>query len=384
MPDYHAQLARLKAKLPQARAADLQLKVFGAKGHKYRITGPVAEGDLQAFEQRYGVELPADYRQFMREIGPGAGPFYGLYAPGTHANALCGQPETLLRQPSRWHPRMSTAEWDALTLPFEDEEMPDADYERETDALFAGLLPIGSQGCTYYHALVLAGPHRGRVVNLDVERYLPRFAYETNFLDWYERWLDETIDGTLLRDGPTWFGYQRGGTEAQLAAGFRAATDPTEQAEYLMGFIRLAAADPATVALLAEASASPHPGVARQALALLTKFDYQRARPLLKALWASDPLRVYELLHWYAKPHAEEWVPELQATLTAPEVSNRLFDFATYVAEACATDLSALIRPWVAHPNQKLGKQAAYVLQKMASRPKPQQRLWRFWERMRK
>ena len=179
----------------------------------------------------------------MQEIGPGAGPFYGLYNPCQHAADLVTDSQAL-QQPSHWKPSMSGEEWTALTLPFEPECMSDADFEQAPDALFAGLLPLGTQGCTYYHALVVSGQYQGRVVNLDEERCQPRFAYESNFLDWYERWLDEILDGTLLRDGSTWFGYQRGGTEDELLAGFQAAADPKQQREYLVGLTRLPTVGP--------------------------------------------------------------------------------------------------------------------------------------------
>lgn len=374
MPDYHAQLVRIKAKLPLAREADPQLKVFGANGHKYHTAGPVPENHLRTLEQQYGIELPADYRQFLREIGPGAGPFYGLYAPGSHLGMLDTTPAVALPRPSPLRPRLSAAEWTVLTQPFEDDDMSDADYQLETDRLFAGIWPLGTQGCSYYHGLLLHGEHRGRVVNLDVERGQPKFAYEANFLDWYERWLDEVINGTLLRDGPSWFGYQRGGTEAELLAGYRAAPNPTEQEEYLIGLARLPAASTATAQVLAAACASTYPAVARQALAMLTKFDYQQARPRLKSLWPGDSLLVYKLLNWYAKPYAEEWVAELQATFALPDPHQELFSFATYVAQECTTDLSAAIQPWLKHP--KLGAQAEYTLREIAGKR-------RLWERVR-
>jgi hypothetical protein len=377
MPDYHAQIARIKAKLPQARAADQQYKVFGASGHRYQMMGPVPAADLQALEQRYGIRLPDDYRLFMEEIGPGAGPFYGLYDPRQYADDLVTDPQAL-RQSSQWKPNMSEDEWAALTLAFEPDDMSDADFEQATNALFAGLLTLGTQGCSSYHALVVSGEYRGRIVNLDVEQNLPKFAYESNFLDWYERWLDEILDGTLLRKGPTWFGYQRGGTEAELMAGFRAATDPKKQREYLIGLTRLSAVGPATLDQLAQACASPDPEVSQQALQCLTQFDYSRARPSLKALWPTKPLRVAKFVYWYAKEHTEDWVPEISTVFTTPNPDPKLFDFASYLAETCTTDLTPLIQPFINHPNSILSKQAVYIIEKIAkNRPSIWQRIRR-------
>jgi len=192
---------------------------------------------------------------------------------------------------------MSEEEWAALTFSFESDDMSNTAFEQATDDLFAGLLPLGTQGCTYYHALLLSGEYPGRIVNLDEERNPPKFAYESNFLDWYERWLGEILDGTLLRDGATWFGYQRGGTEAELLAGFQAAVDPKQQCEYLVGLARLPTVGSVTLDQLVQACANADSGVSQQALQLLTQFDYSRARPILRALWPSDPLRVAQLVY---------------------------------------------------------------------------------------
>lgn len=365
MLNYHAQIARIKTKLTQARAVDSHYKVFGADGHKYRTNGPIPTRDLLALEQRYGITLPDDYRLFMQEIGAGAGPFYGLYDPRQHAADLVTDSQ-VLRRPNQWKPGMNDEEWAALTLPFEPDDMSDVDFDQATDALFAGLLALGTQGCTYYHALVLSGDYRGRVVNLDEERNPPKFAYESNFLDWYERWLDEILDGTLLREGPTWFGYQRGGTEAELMAGFQTATDFNKQREYLVGLTRLPAVNSDTLDQLTLAYTSPDPGVSEQALQCLTQFGYSRARPLLQALWLTEPLRVAKLVYWYAKEHAEDWVTEISTVFTTPNPDPELFRFASYLAQTCTTGLTKLIQPFVMHPNPVLSKQAAYIVQEMA------------------
>jgi hypothetical protein len=372
MRDYHAQIARIKTKLPLAQAADSEYRVFGANGHRYRMAGPVPTPSLLALEQGYGISLPEDYRLFMQEIGPGAGPFYGLYNPCHHAADLVTDARAL-RQPSPWKPRMSGEEWSALTRPFEPEDLSDADFEQATNALFAGLLPLGTQGCTYYHALVVSGQHRGRVVNLDEERCLPNFAYESNFLDWYERWLDEILDGTLLSARAGWFGYRRGGTEAELMTGFQAATTPQQQCEYLIGLTRLPAVSPVTLDQLTQAYASPEVEVSLQALQCLTQFDYFRARPLLKARWLTEPLRVAQFVYWYAKEYAEDWVPEIRAVFTTANPNPKLFDFASYLAKTCNTDFAPLLQPFVNHPNSQLSKQAVYIIKQIAEN---QQTIW--------
>src|SRR5262249_1200517 len=152
------------------------------------------------------------YRSFLTGVGNGgpsylgsaAGPFYGIYPLGECVDEICNDPALSLNQPVVIEPNMTAERWATLTKCIKgDNRISDEDYEKELGKLYAGVLPIGSQGCTYVHALVLNGPHEGRVVNVDCDRQKPHFAYEKNFLDWYGRWLDEVIAGYLAQDGPT-------------------------------------------------------------------------------------------------------------------------------------------------------------------------------------
>ena len=63
---YQEQLHRIQQKLSQAKAADKDLEVFGASSHKYHLNPPVSEAEVLAFEKKYGVSLPKDYRAFVQ------------------------------------------------------------------------------------------------------------------------------------------------------------------------------------------------------------------------------------------------------------------------------------------------------------------------------
>lgn len=74
--------------------------------------------------------------------------------------------------------------------------------------LFSGLFVFEAQGCSLFTAIVLNGPYRGRIVYIDEEGIPPYWCHEHNFLDWYERWLDEAQLGYQYGDcqfglGPT-------------------------------------------------------------------------------------------------------------------------------------------------------------------------------------
>ncbi len=202
------QTDRIRKKLAVARQSDPQLKVFGARDHQYALGTPADEGRLRAFEGEYGITLPSCYRAFISEVGnggasyrgSGAGPYYGIYPLGGDVDELVESPRRSLVGLPKVHPGLTPEEWEHLCCRVNQSDgLSDEEYEAELESLYAGLLPIGSQGCTYLHALVVAGQHRGRVVHMDSDRQRPVFAPEPNFLDWYERWLDDVISGTPVR-----------------------------------------------------------------------------------------------------------------------------------------------------------------------------------------
>ncbi|WP_431265901.1 SMI1/KNR4 family protein [Roseateles chitinivorans] len=213
MNDTTQQTRRILAKLAQAKAADPKLEVFGSNTHGYALHAPAKPQALNDFEARLAITLPTAYRQFLLDVGnggngsnsSGAGPFYGVYGIGNSMGAMQGDSlAKAVAKPCVLSPGMSPADWDALVAHVGlDGKLDDEAYDQAVDTLFGGLLPIGSQGCSMYHGVVLNGPYRGRVVNFDMERSGPPvFAFEPDFLAWYERWLDEVIAGDLQRGPP--------------------------------------------------------------------------------------------------------------------------------------------------------------------------------------
>src|SRR5437016_12068011 len=70
-----ADLARLR----QAKPA-----ILGAEGHRFALNEPLAEETVRTFERQHHVQLPAEYRHFIRDIGNGgAGPVDGVFPLGT-------------------------------------------------------------------------------------------------------------------------------------------------------------------------------------------------------------------------------------------------------------------------------------------------------------
>jgi hypothetical protein len=212
---FDAQLQRIKDKLVAARAADQGFDVFDAGTHKYLMKVPATEEEVSAFEQKHSIQLPGCFRSFLLAVGnggfgyqgSGAGPGYGIYPLGYGVGD-----ENFLQHDCLLDPEMSEDQWKLLTE-FEhgDTNISKEQYRLAAGKLFGGTLRLGTQGCTYYHALVLNGPHKGRVVNLDYNYMIPPiFTPDTsNFLDYYEQWLDEVIDGTLRAPDAPEYGYYK-------------------------------------------------------------------------------------------------------------------------------------------------------------------------------
>lgn len=215
MENFSEQIQRIKIKLPVAKRSDKGLRVFGASSHKYQINKPVSITEIERFENKCNIKLPSCYKSFLSEIGnggdsymkSGAGPYYGIFPLGKNIDDLIENPEVHLSNQCIIHPELKDEEWKELNKNIDlNDDISNEDYEKERSKIFGGILPITSQGCTYINGLILNGSHRGRILNLDFDFQKPSFTHEKNFLDWYERWLDEVILGKLY-ESPSWFGY---------------------------------------------------------------------------------------------------------------------------------------------------------------------------------
>jgi len=376
------QLQRIQQKLAQAKAADKDLQVFGASSHKYHLNPPVSEAEVLAFEEKYGVSLPKDYRAFVQTIGDAnaqkletmAGPYYGLSAFGTQVDDLLYEgSEIYLKAPCALSPDMTQEEWETLSAPlelddFENEEEEgyvievEDNYIEECGKVFGGLLPLGSQGCAYYHALVLNGKYAGRVVNVNWDLLKPVFAFETNFLDWYERYLDEVISGQLLDKRPTWFGYHRGEPAEELLNEYEQTTDRKTQTDCLDGVYHKR--PPLSDGILdkVEALIALNNEDKDFLIKILTLSSYERAKPYLQALVTEKPKKVFQYIWWFAKDHCADWVPavkELLPTITDEET----FNFATYLLTE-TEDFEEDVLPFTDNANPQIRSTAYYTLGK--------------------
>jgi hypothetical protein len=209
MTDYQEQIQRIKNKLRKAKEVDRKCKVFGASSHQYYMNTPATQDEIVAFEQKLSIQLPSCYRAFISEIGNGgrsidraaAGPSYGIYPLGKNVNRfMYGETEDHLKNDCIIYDGMTDDFWESLNQKLEDDEASAEELEKEREKIYGGILPIGTQGCTYYYGLVIHGKYTGKVVSIDIDGQKPFFAPDNNFLDWYESWLDKVISGALIPD----------------------------------------------------------------------------------------------------------------------------------------------------------------------------------------
>lgn len=181
-----------------------RLLVFGADVHQYRNT-PLTSEAVAAFEGDLGVSLPPAYREFLLRIGPGAGPYYGIFTPQEALGEL-----ELLGDPAGEFPFTRAdaerlyGQWRAWLRDPDSTGGPAADSCIRED----GCIPIGTQGCEGLTVLVVTGdlagtvwdwgsasmrPARTPTATLIKDLYArsePIFLGPTPaFMDWYDAWL---------------------------------------------------------------------------------------------------------------------------------------------------------------------------------------------------
>ncbi|MEZ2445599.1 SMI1/KNR4 family protein [Chitinophaga sp. RCC_12] len=372
MHQFKEQIERISTKLKAAKQKDQQLKVFGASYHKYIIHAPLEEAELSGFEKEYNISLPGSFRAFLLHVGHGgvsqagsaAGPYYGIYPLKKGANDLASNPEKYLSEPVKIYPGISDDEWNNLIKETEREDLSDEAYDAAIQNIYTGILPIGSQGCAYIHGLVLNGEHAGKVVNIDIDRQKPKFTFENNFLDWYERWLDEIISGDLLADGVSWFGYTIGGSVTFLLEKYHAASDKTTRLNCISGILNKQSIEPAVAAILEREYRGAEEEYKLHWLQALTKFSYPLAKPYLVAYSDIDLLSVVQFIWWYAKDKSMEWREIIEKNIGSIR-NEETFRFCTYLLGEMKGDHAHLIIPMTANSNEDIRKTAFYTLGKL-------------------
>jgi hypothetical protein len=152
-----------------------------AKNVGVRLNSVISEAAIFEVEERAGVLLPTDYREFLLYVGNGGDgpPAYGLCS----LNKL--PPDYTMTLPDCSKPFPFTQAWVW--------ETGETSAEGGQDDARQGILILGTDGCAQYWVLVVNGPDRGKVWMLADVGVTPLFPAMT-FLEWYEAWLDGKRD----------------------------------------------------------------------------------------------------------------------------------------------------------------------------------------------
>ncbi|HEV3303352.1 MAG TPA: SMI1/KNR4 family protein [Planctomycetaceae bacterium] len=177
---------------------------------RYALNPPLPAADVEAFEERYNITLPTDYKYFITQIGNGGGAPHHLFPLGEWAFD-----ETFhkIDEPD-WkivgdvgQPFPHTEDWifpdslgiaapePAIGTPPEEVERLRDEWEENLEeeylangALMNGALPICHLGCGDSQWLVVNGPQKGYVWNcygLDIVQLRDAEGRPMTFTDWY-------------------------------------------------------------------------------------------------------------------------------------------------------------------------------------------------------
>ncbi|QHC22608.1 SMI1/KNR4 family protein [Streptomyces sp. GS7] len=173
----------VRVRMRRMAAGDPARERFGADTHRYELAPALPEAEIKAFEEAHGVDLPAEYRSFVVQVGNGpAGPGHGLM-PLTVPRIEAG---------AGW---AADDEWEddrlpgRLAEPFRLTEPLPGRIGAPADGLTGGTLMLAEEGCGIYIRLILNGPRAGEVWQIDPDwgGFVP---VSPGFRAWYTEWLE--------------------------------------------------------------------------------------------------------------------------------------------------------------------------------------------------
>lgn len=162
---------------------DYQFRVFGAKrgslwGHGYEFNKTISEHAVDTFQRQNQIELPADYREFITQIGDGgAGPHYGIKSVA------------------------DAAKYSDLpaSFPWSSEITLDSDSDFGLWETLPGVLVIAERGCGYSDVFVVNGIAKGQIWSDFTAVDCPLSPTHGSFTDWYVEWAERCI-ATIKRE----------------------------------------------------------------------------------------------------------------------------------------------------------------------------------------
>jgi hypothetical protein len=147
-------------------------QIWGAAVHRFHPDPPIAEAELAALEAEHGIQLPADYRAYLTQVGDGgAGPWQGLLpiheAIRQSLESSPGGLTDTFRHGRVYRFPGDACRWFQFRDPRKHAYVPFPPDEALSPSFVAGSLIIAhgkpKGGLPQCYRLVLTGPERGRV-----------------------------------------------------------------------------------------------------------------------------------------------------------------------------------------------------------------------------
>ena len=197
-------IQQIQEKLHELIQKDKKHKIFGSEegGHGYKLNPPLSELDLNVFESANHIILPEEYRAFLTQIANGgAGPYYGLYSLekgikeaddySTNENITVEKSFTLDFPVSRQETEKFMQYYNDCMDEGADDEIK---YMEIPDPL-TGVIFLSEYGCGWSYLLVVKGEMAGSVW-FHGDYFCPVFVKNKlwTFFDWYEDWLDDSLE----------------------------------------------------------------------------------------------------------------------------------------------------------------------------------------------
>jgi hypothetical protein len=197
-PQLHTIYSKIKTLIQKNK----ELVIFASKTHTYTLNPVLSEEYVQNWEEKYGVQLPQDYKDFLTQIANGgAGPYYGLYSLENgikEAKEYAHINETeQIEDPFTIDFPVSKSEADTFVTYYyeclDDGEDDEIEFFEPFDPL-TGCIFLSDYGCGWSYFLVIKGEMAGTVWFQG--DYLSPCIYKNRILtfsEWYENWLDTSL-----------------------------------------------------------------------------------------------------------------------------------------------------------------------------------------------
>lgn len=357
-------IERVREKLVLVAKVDHEFKEFGADNHQYKLNPPLSFEKVKKLQTQSGCSFPQDYVDFITQIGNGgsgtyggAGPYYGIAAfdEEIDRNGIrnCAQPCLL-------HPDMDIAEWAALCeVP---EDCSDDEFDIICDRVHQGTLYLGTCGCEYDLLLVVNGPYQGHILYTShwVNSNTPyTFSYETSFIEWYERWLDEVILGY----NTSWFGHKMGGDEKTLINIAKNTDNINKKIDAITSLTKLPILSKSALDFLEQQLNTTEITLYKAALNVFSKYSCEQAIPYiqkeLKIPYSEKTKIVIPIIYLTQKENFKLFKDDLIQFLKKTNDNNTLSHIG-YILKSLNAVRVEDFQPFFIHQNKELAINAIY------------------------